>query len=117
GMDLQMDGIGAQKLGELSGNNVGNNMAVLLDDEVYTAPVLRDRIAASGQISGNFTGSELNYIIQVLSAGSLQAKLSPEPISTSIVGPTLGQDNLLRGLHASYASFIAVSLFMIGYYF
>lgn len=116
-IDFEMDALGGQKLGDLTGNNVGNNMAVLLDDEVYTAPVLRDRISSRGQISGSFSTAELNYVIQVLAAGSLQAKLSPEPISQNTVGPSLGADNLRAGLVTGVIAFALVAGFMVVYYF
>ncbi|MBC7835452.1 MAG: protein translocase subunit SecD [Phycisphaerales bacterium] len=112
-----MDQLGAKRLGQLTQDNIGQPMAVLLDDEVYTAPNINSRIASSGIIQGVFTPEELNYIIRVMSAGSLQAKLSPEPISTSIVGPELGADNLRQGLAAGVLSFIIVAAFMIFYYF
>lgn len=114
---FQMDAIGASKLGELTEKNVGSQMAVLLDDEVYTAPRLNSRISSSGQITGSFTQAELDYIIRVLGAGSLQAKLSPEPISRSVLGPQLGAENLKKGFDAGVVAFIVVGVFMVGYYF
>ncbi len=116
-IDFRMDALGGDKLGALTEKNTNKQMAVLLDDEVYTAPRLISRISDSGQITGNFSPTELSYIIRVLSAGSLAAKLTPEPISQSILGPSLGADNLRKGLTASVVSFIAVSAFMIVYYF
>jgi len=114
---FQMDAVGGVEMGKLTGANVGMPMAVLLDDEVYTAPNINSRIGASGQISGSFTQTEINYIVRVLSAGSMAAKLSPEPISESSVGPELGADNLTRGLLAGAVSFVLISGFMIAYYF
>lgn len=114
---FQMDAAGAARLGELTGDNVQNSMAVLLDDEVYTAPNLNSRISSSGIIEGEFTQDEINYIVRVMTAGSLQAKLSPEPISESTIAPDLGQDNLDKGLIAGVISFVVVGGFMILYYF
>lgn len=114
---FQMDASGAARLGELTGSNVGNSMAVLLDDEVYTAPNLNSRISSSGIIEGEFTQDEIDYIVRVMTAGSLQAKLSPEPISESTIAPELGQDNLDMGLMAGLISLVVVSGFMIAYYF
>ncbi|MFN7019832.1 MAG: protein translocase subunit SecD [Phycisphaerales bacterium] len=116
-ISFSMDALGADKLGELTGKNVGKRMAVLLDDEVYTAPVLNSRIANSGIIQGTFSPAEIDYVVRVLSAGSLRAKLSEEPISVNTLGPELGADNLQRGLYAGIVSFVIVAGFMVVYYF
>ncbi len=114
---FEMNPRGAVLLGELTKDHVQNKMAVLLDDQVYTAPTLQSAISKSGQITGNFSPEERSYIIRVLSAGSLQSKISPEPISTSILGPELGADNLRLGMRAGMFAFIVVTVFMAGYYF
>lgn len=116
-INFEMDPRGASLLGELTKQHVGNHMAVLLDDKVYTAPTLQSAISKNGQITGSFSTAERNYIIRVLGAGSLQAKLSPEPISRSNLGPELGADNLRRGLETGLAAFLVVSIFMCVYYF
>lgn len=116
-IDFQMDARGAALLGELTKDHVNNKMAVLLDDEVYTAPNLRSAISARGQITGSFPPEEIRYIVRVLGAGSLQAKLSPEPISLSSIGPELGADNLSKGFMSGIVSIIIVSAFIIVYYF
>lgn len=116
-IDFRMDVIGGNLLGKLTENNVGKPMAVLLDDEVYTAPTLQSRISNQGQISGSFSPAEVDYVIRVLSAGSLKAKLSQDPISESTVGPQLGADNLQKGANAGIWAFIIVGVFMVGYYF
>jgi len=114
---FNMDTLGGQRLGELTREHVGDNMAVILDDRIITAPNLLGRISNTGSITGDFSREELNYIIQVLNAGALQARLSPEPISENTIGPSLGQDNLESGLRAGVYALIAVSIFMILYYF
>lgn len=114
---FEMNPIGAGLLGEMTRQHVGNKMAVLLDDRVYTAPTLQSVISKNGQITGNFSTAEIQYISRVLGAGALQAKLSPEPISRSSLGPELGADNLTRGFETGVAAFIVVSIFMIIYYF
>lgn len=116
-IDFQMDARGAALLGELTKDHVNHKMAVLLDDEVYTAPNLRSSISARGQITGSFPPEEIRYIVRVLSAGSLQAKLSPEPISLSSVGPELGADNLSKGFLSGVVSIVIVSAFIVVYYF
>ncbi len=114
---FEMNPRGAVLLGDLTKEHVQSKMAVLLDDQVYTAPTLQSAISRSGQITGNFSPEERSYVIRVLSAGSLQSKLSPEPISTSILGPDLGADNLRLGFQAGGFALIVVSAFMIFYYF
>ncbi|MFT3685076.1 MAG: protein translocase subunit SecD [Phycisphaerales bacterium] len=111
-----MDSLGASKLGELTGGNVHKPMAILLDDQVYTAPNLNSRISTDGQITG-VEVAEIDYIVRVLGAGSMAAKLSPEPVSESTVGPELGADNLQRGLKAGAIAFAMVAAFMVVYYF
>ena len=114
---FQMDPSGANKMGDLTGANLGAHMAVLLDDEVFTAPTLNARITNQGVIEGEFTMEEINYVIRVLGAGSLQAKLAPEPLSENTIAPELGADNLLSGIEAGKLALIVVSVFMIFYYF
>ncbi|MFG0285137.1 MAG: protein translocase subunit SecD, partial [Phycisphaerales bacterium JB039] len=114
---FRMDARGAQLLGELTGEHVGDSMAVLLDDQIYTAPNINSRITSSGIITGDFTEQERRFLIQTLNAGSLQAKLSNQPISENTVGPELGQDNLDAGLQAGVWALIAISVFMVVYYF
>lgn len=114
---FEMNPRGAVLLGGLTRGNVGKKMAVLFDDQVYTAPTLQSAISANGQITGEFSAEEINYIVRVLGAGSLQAKLSTEPISTEVIGPELGKDNLNKGMVTGVWTFAFVALFMIVYYF
>lgn len=114
---FRMDTRGANLFGSMTGGNIGNKMAVLLDDEVYTAPVIQARITRNGIISGNFSTAEREYIIRVLNAGSLQAKLSADPLSESTIAPELGLDNLRAGLMAGLIALAVVGGFMIFYYF
>ena len=114
---FEMDARGGVLLGELTSRNVQKQMAVIFDDEVYTAPTLQSAISRNGEISGNFSQEEIDYIKRVLNAGALQAKLSPEPISTSSVGPDLGADNLEKGMKSGIVAFSIVAAFMVVYYF
>jgi len=114
---FMMDQSGALRMGQLTGDNVGAHMAVLLDDEVFTSPTLNARITNQGIIEGEFTMDEINYVVRVLGAGSLQAKLSSEPLSENTIAPELGKDNLSSGIDAGKWSLIIVSAFMVFYYF
>jgi len=114
---FNMNAPGSVKLGNLTRTHVNDKMAVLLDDEVYTAPRLNSEISSGGIIEGDFDPAEIQYIVRVLGAGSLQGKLSPEPVSINSVGPDLGADNLDKGLLCGVYSVIIVAAFMIVYYF
>lgn len=116
-VNFQMNQAGARKLGALTAAHVGEQMGIFLDDEVYTAPNLLGEISSSGQITGEFPQEEINYIVRVLAGGSLQAKLSSEPISIVAVGPELGADNLRMGFMSGVYSVIIVAVFMCLYYF
>lgn len=112
-----MDELGADRMGTLTSRNKGRPLTVLLDDQVYTVATIQSRIGRSGQITGTFSNEEISYVVRTLAAGSLAARLSPDPISENTIGPELGADNLNRGLTAGVVSFVLVSGFMIVYYF
>ncbi|MCA9272444.1 MAG: protein translocase subunit SecD [Phycisphaerales bacterium] len=114
---FRMDANGAVLLGNLTEANLNKPMAVLLDNKVYTWPNLIAKITSNGIITGIDSADERESIIRTLNAGTLTATLSPQPISQSILGPELGQDNLDAGLIAGVISLVAVSAFMIVYYF
>jgi SecD/SecF fusion protein len=116
-INFTMSTSGAPLLGALTRDHIGDKMAILLDDQVYTAPNLNSEISSTGQITGKFSQEDIRYVVRVLSGGSLQAKLVPEPISESTFGPELGADNLRMGLRAGILSAIAVTIFMVLYYF
>ncbi|MFT5424545.1 MAG: SecD/SecF fusion protein [Phycisphaerales bacterium] len=114
---FRMDPRGAALLGDLTGSNTGNFMAIVLDNKVITAPNINSRISSNGIIQGSFPPEELGYVIRVLNAGSLQARLAPEPLSEIRIAPELGLDNLVKGLNAGLIALVGVSVFMIIYYF
>ncbi|QOJ01473.1 MAG: protein translocase subunit SecD [Phycisphaeraceae bacterium] len=114
---FEMDTAGARLLADLTGRSVGKQMAVILDDEVYTAPTLQSEISKSGRITGRFSDEEIRYVVKVLSAGALAAKISTEPISTSVLAPQLGRDNLLKGVTSGYIAFGVCAGFLTIYYF
>ncbi len=116
-INFSMDPRGAVLLGALTQNNVGNKMAVLLDDQIYTAPNLRDSISSQGTITGDFDTAEIEYVVRVLAGGSLQAKVSPVPISVNTQAPDLGLDNLRSGMRAGVYSLIMCATFLTIYYF
>jgi SecD/SecF fusion protein len=114
---FQLNELGGSYMNALTGANVNRKMAILLDGRVYSAPNIQSQIGASGQITGDFTDAELRYLIRTLNAGSLKARLSEEPISIRNVGPSLGRDNLERGMESIYIALAAVTVWMTSYYF
>ena len=114
---FRMDANGAVLLGNLTEQNVNERMAVLLDDKAITAPNLNSKITSNGIIQGIDSPDERRNIIRTLNAGTLSASLTPQPISQSILGPELGQDNLDSGLRAGVIALIVVSVFMVFYYY
>lgn len=114
---FSLDQNGGTQMGRLTGANVQEKMAIVLDGQVYSAPTLQSQISGSGQITGSFSQAELAYLTRVLAAGALEARLSADPISTSILGPSIGGENLRLGLQACLFSVIVVGIFMVGYYF
>jgi SecD/SecF fusion protein len=96
-------------------------LAIVLDNKIISAPNINSPITGgSGVIEGGkagFSTNDLNYLINTLNAGSLPAQLSDEPISEQQVGPTLGADNLNRGLLACGFGLIVVAVFLVSYYY
>ena len=105
---------GARKFGNFTGSNVGRNLAIILDNRVYSAPVIQERIADEGRITGTFTSGEANDLALILRSGALPASLTY--LEERTVGPTLGADSIRAGVTASVSGLIAVALFMLAYY-
>jgi protein-export membrane protein SecD len=99
----------------LTGANVGKHMAIVLDDIVYSAPVIKSRISGgSGIIEGQFTHDVARNLAIVLRAGALPAPVNL--IEERTVGPTLGEDSIRSGLTASLIGLALVVMFMLVYY-
>jgi preprotein translocase subunit SecD len=103
---------GARRFAQVTQENVGRPFAIVLDDEVISAPVIREPIlGGSGQISGNFTVQQANDLAVLLRAGALPAKLTP--IEQRVVGAGLGQDSITNGTRAAYLGAVLVVLSML----
>jgi preprotein translocase subunit SecD len=103
---------GARKFAQVTQENVGRPFAIVLDDEVISAPVIREPIlGGSGQISGSFTVESANNLAILLRAGALPAKLTV--IEQRVVGAGLGQDSIEKGKMASYFGAALVVIFMV----
>ena len=105
---------GARKFGDVTGQNVGSNLAIILDDRVQTAPQIQSRITDEGRISGSFTQQEAADLALVLRSGALPASLTY--LEERTVGPTLGADSVRAGVVAAVSGLAAVALFMLVYY-
>jgi preprotein translocase subunit SecD len=102
---------GARRFAQITQENVGKPFAIVLDNEVISAPVIREPIlGGSGQISGNFTVQAANDLAILLRAGALPAPL--QIIEERTVGPGLGQDSIEKGKMSSYVGAAMVIIFM-----
>jgi preprotein translocase subunit SecD len=102
---------GARKFGDYTAENIGSPFAIVLDDEVVSAPVIQAHIpGGSGIITGNFTIEESTNLAILLRAGALPAGL--EFLEERTIGPELGQDSIDAGKIATIVAFVAVLVFM-----
>lgn len=105
---------GARKFGEVTSQNIGRSLAILLDGRVETAPTIEGRITDEGQISGTFTQQEVADLGLVLRSGALPASLTY--LEERTIGPTLGADSVRAGVIASVSGLVVVAVFMLVYY-
>lgn len=113
-VSFELDREGARKFGDLTQNNIGTPLAIVLDRVVKSAPVINSRITDRGQITGSFTQEEANDLAIVLRAGALPA---PVKILQNIsVGPSLGEDSIDAGSQAILIGSVLVVIFMVLYY-
>jgi preprotein translocase subunit SecD len=112
---LEFDDIGAKLFEQITGANVKKRLAIILDDHVYSAPVIQERIAGGrAQITGRFDMKEAGDLAIVLRAGALPAPV--KILEQRSVGPSLGQDSIRKGIISTLVSAAMVALFMIFYY-
>ena len=111
-VNFRFDRIGAKKFGNVTKSNIGKPFAIILDNKVVSAPVIRDAIlGGSGQISGGFSAEEAADLAVLLRAGALPAPLII--LEERSVGPDLGADSILAGKIAALIGFVAVIIFMV----
>ncbi|MDP3032907.1 MAG: protein translocase subunit SecD, partial [Rhodocyclaceae bacterium] len=116
---LSLDSAGARIFRDVTRDNVNKRMAILLIEkgkgEVVTAPVIRSEIGGGRvQISGRMTTTEANDVALLLRAGSLAAPM--DIIEERTIGPSLGADNIAKGIDSTLWGFAAIAVFMIAYY-
>lgn len=114
-VSIEFDGKGGREFERITGDNIKKRMAVVLDNTIYSAPVIQDRITGGrAQITGTFSMQEANDLAIVLRAGALPAPL--KIIQDLTVGPSLGKDSIEKGVQATLFAGAMVVIFMIVYY-
>lgn len=114
-VSMEMTAKAGTQWAQVTGRNIGKYIAVVLDDRVYSAPVVNQKISGgNSQITGNFDIREANDLANVLKAGKLPAPA--KIVASEQVGASLGQESITNGLNSLLFGFIATILFMILYY-
>jgi len=114
-VSVEFNDTGARVFGEITEKNVNRRLAIVLDGNVHSAPVIRERIpSGQAQITGGFTPDEARDLAIVLRAGALPAPV--EILEERTVGPSLGADSIRKGVVSTVAGALAVVLFMLAYY-
>ena len=114
-VSMSMNPTGARKWQKMTGANIGKQVAVVLDDVVYSDPVVQSEIAGGNtSISGNFSIDEAQDLAQVLKAGKLPAPT--RIVEEAVVGPSLGKEAINQGLYSSLAGLLIIMVFMGLYY-
>jgi len=112
---MEMNSDGSADWARITGANINKQIAIVLDNVVYSAPVVRSKITGgSSQIEGMANIQEAKLLEIVLKAGALPAPLSI--IEERTVGPSLGEDSIQKGLYSSIIALILVAIFMLVYY-
>jgi preprotein translocase subunit SecD len=112
---MQMDEEGAHIWSRVTGANIGKQIAIVLDNVVYSAPTVQNRIdGGNSEITGSKDIQEANLMKIVLKAGALPAPV--KIIQEQVVGPSLGEDSIKKGTQSIIYAFLAVILFMALYY-
>jgi len=111
---IDFDGEGSRKFAQITGNHIGEHLAILLDDRVQSAPVINSQIFGTAMIEGNFSFEEANYLSNILKAGAF-------PVGVQVgeeraVGPTLGKNSIDNGVKAAIIGLAGVLVFMVIYY-
>lgn len=114
-VSMVMNGEGAKAWARVTGNNVGNQIAIVLDDRVYSAPNVNDAIEGGrSEITGDFTLEEATDLANVLKSGKMNAKINI--ISDMVIGPSLGQQAIEAGFISFIVALVLLMIFMMAYY-
>jgi preprotein translocase subunit SecD len=114
-VQIEFNSAGETHFAQVSGDNVGKRLAIILDNSVYSAPVIQTKITGgSAIITGNFSEEEAKNLAIVLRSGALPATMTV--LEERTVGPSLGADSINRGVMATAVATALVILFMVIYY-
>ena len=113
-VSMSFDSIGRRKFAQVTGDHVGEHLAILLDGRVQSAPVIQDQIVGNAIIQGNFTYEEASYLSNILKAGAFPVGVQIAEERT--VGPTLGQESIDDGIKAVLIGLGGVLIFVMIYY-
>src|SRR5215471_7952149 len=105
---------GGRKFGNVTGENIGRQLAIILDGRVQSAPTINGRITTDGRITGSFTNEEVSNLSLILRSGALPAKL--DYLEERTIGPSLGADSIRSGATASLIGLLLIVSFMLVYY-
>ncbi|MHC4322777.1 MAG: protein translocase subunit SecD [Planctomycetota bacterium] len=111
-----LDDRGGNKFFKVTGKNIDRPLCILLDGIAISAPTIETRIRRQGAITGNYTQTAVEDMINKLNAGSLPARLIEQPISVNTIGPSIGADNRDQGITAGLIGLVAVIICMTVYY-
>jgi preprotein translocase subunit SecD len=105
---------GSRRFEQVTGENIGKEIAIILDKKVISAPRVEDRISGSGIIRGRFTMEEATDLVVVLKAGALPAGI--QYLEERTIGPALGSDSVRQGLMAGLVAIVAILAFLVFFY-
>ena len=105
---------GGRKFGNVTGDNIGRSLAIILDGRVQSAPRIDGKITTDGRITGSFTQEEIQNLSLILRSGALPATLTY--LEERTVGPSLGADSIRSGVTASVVGLLLITAFMLIYY-
>ncbi len=113
---FSLDVVGARRFARLTGDNIGAQLGIFLDEVAYSAARIQSQISGQGTITGDFNQQKIAYLIKTMKAGALPAALKDTPISERTLGSSLGAENLSQALRAGIVGFAIVAVVMILYY-
>ncbi len=113
-ISFELDGPGTDIFAKVTGDNIGERLAIVLDGYIQSAPSISSKIIGSGQISGNFTIASAQELVSILKSGNIQSKL--KIVSENVIGPKLGEENIKSGIMATIIGLSLVMIFMLIWY-